>query len=82
MQGKEKSYTEAKGRENKWIKLLVYRTTIVSQIMTKNPLCVTSDTSATEALDLMVTRGFRHLVSDFDSFVTSDVNFFFFLASL
>ncbi|KAG0749162.1 hypothetical protein G6F57_003441 [Rhizopus arrhizus] len=37
------------------------RTTIVSQIMTKNPLCVTSDTSATEALDLMVTRGFRHL---------------------
>ncbi|CAO3669872.1 unnamed protein product [Rhizopus microsporus] len=37
------------------------RTTTVSQIMTKNPLCVTSDTSATEALDLMVQRGFRHL---------------------
>ncbi|RCH80364.1 hypothetical protein CU098_000873, partial [Rhizopus stolonifer] len=37
------------------------RTTTVSQIMTKNPLCVTSDTSATEALDLMVSRGFRHL---------------------
>lgn len=29
--------------------------------MTKNPLCVTFDTSATEALNLMVTRGFRHL---------------------
>jgi CBS domain-containing protein len=29
--------------------------------MTRNPLCVTSDTSATEALNLMVSRGFRHL---------------------
>ena len=38
------------------------RTTTVSQIMTKDPLCVTSDTSATEALNLMVSRGFRHLV--------------------
>ncbi|KAI9264471.1 hypothetical protein BY458DRAFT_514139 [Sporodiniella umbellata] len=37
------------------------RTTPVRQIMTRNPLCVTSDTSATEALDLMVSRGFRHL---------------------
>ncbi|KAG0947416.1 hypothetical protein G6F32_006203 [Rhizopus arrhizus] len=37
------------------------RTTTVSQIMTKDPLCVTSDTSATEALNLMVSRGFRHL---------------------
>ncbi|KAG1470776.1 hypothetical protein G6F56_002486 [Rhizopus delemar] len=36
-------------------------TTAVSQIMTKNPLCVTLDTSATEALDLMVSKGFRHL---------------------
>ncbi|CAO3609362.1 unnamed protein product [Mucor hiemalis] len=29
--------------------------------MTKGPMCVTSDTSATEALNLMVSRGFRHL---------------------
>ncbi|KAI9268790.1 hypothetical protein BY458DRAFT_436778 [Sporodiniella umbellata] len=36
-------------------------TTTVSQIMTKNPMCVTLDTSATEALDLMVSKGFRHL---------------------
>ncbi|OBZ88064.1 CBS domain-containing protein CBSCBSPB3 [Choanephora cucurbitarum] len=35
--------------------------TLVIDIMTKNPVCVTSDTSATEALNLMVTRGFRHL---------------------
>lgn len=26
-------------------------------------MCVTSDTSATDALNLMVSRGFRHLVS-------------------
>lgn len=38
------------------------RATTVNQIMTKDPLCVTSDTSATEALNLMVSRGFRHLV--------------------
>jgi CBS domain-containing protein len=25
-------------------------------------MCVTSDTSATDALNLMVSRGFRHLV--------------------
>ncbi|KAF7726186.1 hypothetical protein EC973_008984 [Apophysomyces ossiformis] len=30
-------------------------------IMTKDPVCVTSDASATDALNLMVTRGFRHL---------------------
>lgn len=31
--------------------------------MTKGPMCVTSDTSATDALNLMVSRGFRHLVT-------------------
>lgn len=30
--------------------------------MTKNPMCVTADTSAQDALNLMVSRGFRHLV--------------------
>lgn len=38
------------------------KTTPVVDIMTKGPMCVTSDTSATEALNLMVSRGFRHLV--------------------
>ncbi|KAL4975701.1 hypothetical protein BDW66DRAFT_63653 [Aspergillus desertorum] len=33
----------------------------VSEIMTKNPLCARTDTSATDALDLMVRKGFRHL---------------------
>ncbi|KAI7894448.1 uncharacterized protein EV154DRAFT_498761 [Mucor mucedo] len=37
------------------------RTTPVIDIMTKGPMCVTSDTSATEALNLMVSKGFRHL---------------------
>lgn len=37
------------------------KTTPVVDIMTKGPMCVTSDTSATEALNLMVSRGFRHL---------------------
>ncbi|KAI7905400.1 uncharacterized protein BX663DRAFT_449497 [Cokeromyces recurvatus] len=37
------------------------KTTPVVDIMTKDPLCVTSDTSATEALNLMVAKGFRHL---------------------
>ncbi|RKP34797.1 hypothetical protein BJ085DRAFT_9179, partial [Dimargaris cristalligena] len=37
------------------------RATLVSQIMTKSPLCVTTDTSATDALNTMVSRGFRHL---------------------
>ncbi|BFZ54341.1 hypothetical protein PYCC9005_001375 [Savitreella phatthalungensis] len=35
--------------------------TSVQDIMTPNPMCTRIDTSATEALDLMVTRGFRHL---------------------
>ncbi|OTB02080.1 hypothetical protein M426DRAFT_323022 [Hypoxylon sp. CI-4A] len=33
----------------------------IAEIMTKNPLCARTDTSATEALDLMVRKGFRHL---------------------
>lgn len=33
----------------------------IAQIMTKNPLCARTDTSATDALDLMVRKGFRHL---------------------
>ncbi|KAG0165780.1 hypothetical protein DFQ30_008011 [Apophysomyces sp. BC1015] len=37
------------------------RDTMVAQIMTKGPMCVTFDTSATDALNLMVSRGFRHL---------------------
>ncbi|CEP11559.1 hypothetical protein [Parasitella parasitica] len=37
------------------------RNTTVAHIMTKGPMCVTSDTSATDALNLMVSRGFRHL---------------------
>ncbi|KAI9317247.1 hypothetical protein BX666DRAFT_1858031 [Dichotomocladium elegans] len=37
------------------------RRTVVSKIMTEGPMCVTADTSATDALNLMVSRGFRHL---------------------
>ncbi|ONH69470.1 Meiotically up-regulated gene 70 protein [Cyberlindnera fabianii] len=33
----------------------------IEQIMTANPMCATSDTPASEALNLMVQRGFRHL---------------------
>ncbi|KAI5817474.1 hypothetical protein BZA77DRAFT_262380 [Pyronema omphalodes] len=33
----------------------------IAAIMTKNPLCARTDTSATDALDLMVRKGFRHL---------------------
>ncbi|KAG0243846.1 hypothetical protein BGX31_010170 [Mortierella sp. GBA43] len=36
-------------------------TTLISQVMTKNPFCVTTDTNATEALNKMVNGGFRHL---------------------
>lgn len=39
------------------------RTTTVAHIMTKGPMCVTADTSAQDALNLMVSRGFRHLVN-------------------
>lgn len=37
-------------------------TTPVSQIMTRNPMVTRDTTSATEALQLMVQRHFRHLV--------------------
>ncbi|KAJ1821423.1 hypothetical protein LPJ60_002628 [Coemansia sp. RSA 2675] len=37
------------------------RTTHVRDIATRDPLCVTSDTAATDALNTMVARGFRHL---------------------
>ncbi|KAG0294915.1 hypothetical protein BGZ98_001577 [Dissophora globulifera] len=37
------------------------RTTLISQVMTRNPFCVTTDTNATEALNKMVNGGFRHL---------------------
>ncbi|KAE8148161.1 hypothetical protein BDV25DRAFT_158883 [Aspergillus avenaceus] len=37
------------------------RHTTVEEIMTGNPLCARTDTSATDALDLMVRKGFRHL---------------------
>jgi len=37
------------------------RVTTAAEIMTKGPMCVTADTSATDALNLMVQRGFRHL---------------------
>lgn len=37
------------------------KTTTVAQIMTREPKCVKSDTLATDALDTMVSRGFRHL---------------------
>lgn len=38
-------------------------TTPVSQIMTRNPMVTRDTTSATEALELMVSKHFRHLVS-------------------
>ncbi|TLD19414.1 CBS-domain-containing protein [Venturia nashicola] len=37
------------------------RDVTIAEIMTKNPLCAKTDTSATDALDLMVRKGFRHL---------------------
>ena len=37
------------------------REVTIADIMTKNPLCAKTDTSATDALDLMVRKGFRHL---------------------
>ncbi|CAO3647558.1 unnamed protein product [Cunninghamella blakesleeana] len=37
------------------------RATVVAEIMTPNPMCVTASTSAQDALNLMVSRGFRHL---------------------
>lgn len=42
--------------------------TQVHQIMTRNPMVTRDTTSATEALQLMVSRHFRHLVSRVTSF--------------
>lgn len=33
----------------------------IEDIMTANPMCASTDTNATEALNLMVSKGFRHL---------------------
>jgi CBS domain-containing protein len=55
MQGKKKYYYE--NFNHNYI-----RSITVADIMTKNPMCVTADTSAQDALNLMVSRGFRHLV--------------------
>lgn len=53
------------------------RNTPVSKIMTQGPMCVTSDTSATDALNLMVTRGFRHLVQYiYYKYIFNVTNFF------
>lgn len=52
------------------------REILVSEIMTKNPLCAKTDTSATEALELMVKKGFRHLPvmdENHDIFGTLDI---------
>ncbi|KAN0071024.1 hypothetical protein V8E54_011189 [Elaphomyces granulatus] len=38
------------------------REVTIAEIMTKNPLCARTDTSATDALDLMVRKDFRHLL--------------------
>lgn len=43
--------------------IIIFRATIVAEIMTPNPMCVTASTSAQDALNLMVSRGFRHLVN-------------------
>ena len=36
-------------------------TTLVADIMTRNPHCVTPDTKVTDAVLIMIERGFRHL---------------------
>ena len=42
-------------------KALSPSTTMVSEVMTKNPHCVTPDTLVSDAVLLMIERGFRHL---------------------
>jgi CBS domain-containing protein len=37
------------------------KSTNIEEIMTPNPMCARTETSATDALNLMVERGFRHL---------------------
>lgn len=43
----------AEGREPK--------TTLVTEVMTHNPFCVTPETTVTDAVLIMIERGFRHL---------------------
>ena len=42
-------------------KALVPTTTLVSDVMTKKPYCVTPDTLVSDAVLIMIERGFRHL---------------------
>jgi CBS domain-containing protein len=42
-------------------KALSPSTTLVSEVMTKNPHCVTPETLVSDAVLLMIERGFRHL---------------------
>ncbi len=42
-------------------KALSPSTTLVSEVMTKNPHCVTPDTLVSDAVLIMIERGFRHL---------------------
>ncbi len=37
------------------------QTTTMTEIMTRNPYCVTPDTKVTDAVLMMIERGFRHL---------------------
>ena len=42
-------------------KALSPETTLVSQVMTKNPHCITPETLVSDAVLIMIERGFRHL---------------------
>jgi CBS domain-containing protein len=42
-------------------KALVPTTTLVSDVMTKKPYCVTPETLVSDAVLIMIERGFRHL---------------------
>jgi len=39
------------------------RDILIRDIMTENPICARQSSPATEALEIMVRRGFRHMVS-------------------
>ena len=62
-------FTKLEGANGGWLAIQVTaegldpRTTLVSQIMTPNPMVTRDTTSATQALQLMVEKHFRHLVS-------------------
>lgn len=40
------------------------RDILIRDIMTENPICARQSSPATEALEIMVRRGFRHMVSE------------------